>query len=138
MWVQQTVCRLLARNVGSLAATVSLTLRLLAPNASRKCPLFAGLSATVCKPLHLLILSEHSVQSRWVQKEVETAFEKEGKEDRIVLFPLRIDEAVMQSTVGWAADIRRQRHIGDFRQWKDHDAYQKAFQRLLRDLEAAI
>jgi uncharacterized protein YjbI with pentapeptide repeats len=86
----------------------------------------------------LLILSEHSVKSRWVQKEVETAFEKEGKENRMVLFPVRTDEAVMQSEVGWAADIRRQRHIGDFRQWKDHDTYQKAFQRLLRDLKANI
>jgi uncharacterized protein YjbI with pentapeptide repeats len=86
----------------------------------------------------LLILSEHSVTSRWVQKEVETAFEKEGKENRIVLFPIRIDEAVMQSAVGWAADIRRQRYIGDFRQWKDHDVYQRAFQRLLRDLKAEI
>jgi predicted ATPase with chaperone activity len=86
----------------------------------------------------LLILSDHSVRSRWVQKKVETAFEKESQADRIVLFPIRIDEAVMQSAVGWAADIRRQRHIGDFRQWKDHDAYQKAFQRLLRDLKADI
>jgi hypothetical protein len=86
----------------------------------------------------LLILSEHSVQSRWVQKEVETAFEKESKENRIVLFPIRIDDAVMQSAVGWAADIRRQRHIGDFRQWKDHDAYQHALNRLLRDLKAEI
>ena len=86
----------------------------------------------------LLILSEYSVKSRWVQKEVETAFEKEGKENRVVLFPVRIDEAVMQSAVGWAADIRRQRHIGDFRLWKDHDIYQKAFQRLLRDLKADI
>jgi hypothetical protein len=83
----------------------------------------------------LLILSEHSVQSRWVQKEVETAFEKEGKENRIMLFPVRIDEAVMHSAVAWAADIRRQRHIGDFQQWKDHDAYQKAFQRLLHALK---
>jgi hypothetical protein len=86
----------------------------------------------------LLVLSEHSVKSRWVQKEVETAFEKEGKENRIALFPLRIDEAVMHSAVGWAADIRRQRHIGDFRQWNDHDAYQRAFSRLLRDLKADI
>jgi hypothetical protein len=44
----------------------------------------------------------------------------------------------MQSAVGWAADIRRMRHIGDFQQWKDHDAYQKALQRLLRDLKADI
>jgi hypothetical protein len=86
----------------------------------------------------LLILSECSVKSRWVQKEVETAFEKEVNENRTVLFPIRIDESVMHSTVGWAADIRRQRHIGDFREWRDHDAYQKAFQRLLRDLKANI
>lgn len=26
--------------------------------------------------------------------------------------------------------------IGDFRSWKDHDAYQEAFTRLLRDLKA--
>lgn len=86
----------------------------------------------------LLILSESSVKSRWVQKEVETAFEKEGTENRIVLFPIRIDEAVIHSEVGWAADIRRQRHIGDFRHWKDHGAYQQAFGRLLRDLKTDI
>jgi len=37
---------------------------------------------------------------------------------------------------GWAADIRRTRHIGDFTQWQDHDVYQQAFDRLLRDLKA--
>jgi hypothetical protein len=85
-----------------------------------------------------LILSDHSVRSHWDQKEVETASEKEGKENRIVLFPIRIDEAVMESKVSWAAHIRRQRHIGDFQRWEDHDAYQEAFQRLLRDLKADI
>jgi hypothetical protein len=29
---------------------------------------------------------------------------------------------------------RRYRHIGDFTRWKEHDAYQKALDRLLRDL----
>ena len=82
----------------------------------------------------LLILSEHSIKSRWVQKEVETAFEKEEKGQRLVLFPIRLDDAVMQIDVGWVADIRRQRHIGDFTQWKARDAYRQAFARLLRDL----
>jgi hypothetical protein len=53
MWVQRAVCRLVARNVGSLAAIVSQTCSLLAPNVSRKSPLFAGSDATVCKPLQL-------------------------------------------------------------------------------------
>ena len=35
-----------------------------------------------------------------------------------------------------AADIRRTRHIGDFTNWEDHDAYQKPFERLLRDPRA--
>jgi hypothetical protein len=32
------------------------------------------------------------------------------------------------------ADIKRTYHIGDFTRWKEHDAYQKALDRLLRDL----
>jgi hypothetical protein len=83
----------------------------------------------------LLVLSEHSVNSKWVEKEVETAFDKETA-DHTVLFPIRLDDAVMQTDRAWAADIRRTRHIGDFANWKDHDAYQKAFERLLRDLKA--
>jgi hypothetical protein len=31
--------------------------------------------------------------------------------------------------------LRRPRHIGDFTRWKEHDAYQKALERLLRDLK---
>jgi uncharacterized protein YjbI with pentapeptide repeats len=84
----------------------------------------------------LLVLSEHSVESSWVEKEVETAFEKERQQKRHVLFPVRLDNVVMQTSTSWAADIRRMRHITDFTDWKDHDAYQKAFARLLRDLKA--
>jgi endogenous inhibitor of DNA gyrase (YacG/DUF329 family) len=72
----------------------------------------------------------------WVEKEVETAFEKERREKRTVLFPIRLDDAVMETHEAWAADIRRTRHIGDFREWKNHDSYKKAFERLLRDLKA--
>jgi uncharacterized protein YjbI with pentapeptide repeats len=84
----------------------------------------------------LLIISKHSITSAWVEKEVETALEEEKKRDEMVLFPVRLDEAVMKTDQAWAADIRRTRHIGDFSRWKDHDAYQQAFERLLRDLKA--
>jgi TIR domain/Pentapeptide repeats (8 copies) len=85
----------------------------------------------------MVLLSENSVSSPWVEKEVETAFEKERREKRTVLFPIRLDDAVIETGEAWAADIRRTRHIGDFRNWKDHDSYKKAFDRLLRDLESA-
>ena len=75
-----------------------------------------------------------SVNSTWVEKEVETAFEKERESKETVLFPIRLDDSVMAMKKGWPADIRLTRHIGDFTKWKDHDSYQKAFKRLLRDL----
>jgi hypothetical protein len=84
----------------------------------------------------MVVLSANSIGSEWVEKEVETAFEKERKQKTTVLFPIRLDDEVMKTDQAWAADIRRTRHIGDFTKWKDHDPYQKAFDRLLRDLKA--
>ena len=84
----------------------------------------------------LIILSENSLNSEWVESEVERAFEEERKRKQTVLFPVRLDEAVMETNQPWAAEIRRTRHIGDFSRWRDHDAYQAAFERLLRDLKA--
>lgn len=84
----------------------------------------------------LLIVSENSVNSRWVETEVEAAFEKEDQQKRLVLFPIRLDDAVEKTNEAWAADIRRTRHIGDFCDWKNHDDYIRAFTRLLRDLKA--
>jgi len=84
----------------------------------------------------LLILSKHSVESQWVEQEVEGALEKERKQNRTILFPIRIDDAVMKAEAGWAAYIKRTRNIGDFRKWKDHDRYRKDLDRLLRDLKA--
>jgi len=85
----------------------------------------------------LVVLSEYSVASPWVENEVMAALEKENKQPgKIVLFPIKLDETVMEANIPWAASMRRSRHIGDFRQWKSHDDYQKAFERLLRALKA--
>src|SRR5450759_322894 len=51
-----------------------------------------------------------------------------------LLFPVRLDDTIMDAGEAWAASIRRQRQIGDFRAWKDHDSYWKGLERLLRDL----
>jgi TIR domain len=84
----------------------------------------------------LLVLSEHSVSSKWVEFEVEAAMDREQEGKPPVLFPVRLDNTVMESTTAWAAHIKRTRHIGDFTRWKNHDDYQKAFTGLLRDLKA--
>jgi uncharacterized protein YjbI with pentapeptide repeats len=82
----------------------------------------------------VLILSEHSIRSGWVKDEVTAAFEEERKREQRVVFPLRLDDAVMKTAEAWAAKLRA-RNIGDFLRWKDHDAYKKSFERVLRDLK---
>ena len=83
----------------------------------------------------LVVLSENSIRSDWVANEVEMALEEEKRRGKTVLFPIRLDDAVMDTRESWAAMVRRNRHIGDFRNWKNHDDFQKAFERLLRDLQ---
>jgi TIR domain/Pentapeptide repeats (8 copies) len=86
----------------------------------------------------LLVLSEHSIKSQWVEQEVETALSRERAQGRIVLFPIRLDDAIMNMNMGWPSLIKNTRHIGDFRGWNDHNTYQKAFLRLVRDLKAEV
>jgi hypothetical protein len=70
----------------------------------------------------------------WVEGEVEKAFDEERQRGGVVLFPVRLDDTVLTTNEAWAAKLRRSRNIGDFRAWKDHDAYQRTLERLLRDL----
>ena len=81
----------------------------------------------------LLILSANSIASAWVEAEAEAAFDKEVG-DKLRMFPIRLDDMVMQTDTAWAAHIRRTRYIGDFQQWQDAVAYERSLRRLLRDL----
>ena len=83
----------------------------------------------------LVVLSQHSVNSTWVEREIMAAPEKELTYNKLVLFPIKLDEQIMQTTLPWATEIRTGHSIGDFTRWKDDTAYQQAFSRLLRDLK---
>jgi hypothetical protein len=85
----------------------------------------------------LIVLSQSSISSGWVESEVESALEQERRKNAIVLFPIRLDDEVTRTQKGWVADIRRGRHVGDFHNWASPKAYGEAFQRLLRDLRGA-
>jgi TIR domain/Pentapeptide repeats (8 copies) len=84
----------------------------------------------------LLVLSEHSVNSQWVEQEVETALRREREQNAAVLFPVRLDDAVFSVNGGWPALVTNTRNIGDFRKWKEHDMFQETLARLLRDLKS--
>jgi uncharacterized protein YjbI with pentapeptide repeats len=92
----------------------------------------------------LLILSEHSITSEWVKTEIGNARQREVKEKRQMLFPISL--VPFEKVKEWrafdadtgkdSAREIREYFIPDFSNWKDHDSYQQAFQRLLRDLRA--
>jgi hypothetical protein len=91
----------------------------------------------------LLVLSEASMGSEWVQREIRRAREQEEAEKRRKLFPIRLVpiEAIKawecvdpRTAQDYAAEVLRY-HIPDFSGWKDHDAFEAAFGRLIRDLK---
>jgi uncharacterized protein YjbI with pentapeptide repeats len=92
----------------------------------------------------LLILSQHSMNSNWVKTEIANARDREDRDKKQMLFPITL--AAMEDVKQWklfdadrgidSAREIREYFIPDFSNWKDHDSYQQAFQRLVKDLKA--
>ena len=91
----------------------------------------------------LLILSPASMNSEWVKTEISKARKREVRDGKRVLFPIRLcpfetlrDWECFDSDAGkHSAREIREYFIPDFSNWKDHDAYMLAFNRLLKDLQ---
>jgi hypothetical protein len=73
----------------------------------------------------------------WAEDEVTKASAEERIRKQLVLFLIRLDDAVMKTPEPWARKLRDNRNIGDFRKWKDHYACEMALERVLRDLKMA-
>jgi hypothetical protein len=94
----------------------------------------------------LLVLSDHSMGSEWVRTELRKAFKIERREGKRKLFPVRLvgfdalrDWECFDADHGKDLAVEvREYFIPDFSNWKDHDAFEKSFARLLRDLKADI
>jgi uncharacterized protein YjbI with pentapeptide repeats len=92
----------------------------------------------------LLILSAESMSSEWVKTEIAKARKRELREKRQALFPVRLvpfeairDWECFDADTGKdSAREIREYFIPDFSEWKEHDKYKKAFERLLGDLKA--
>jgi hypothetical protein len=84
------------------------------------------------------------MESKWVKTEIANARAREERENRRMLFPVRlVDFETLHDWKCFDADTGtdsareiREYFIPDFSKWKDHDSYQKAFDRLLKDLKA--
>ena len=84
------------------------------------------------------------MESEWVKTEIAKARKRELREERRVLFPMRlVDFDSLRDWECFDADTGkdsareiREYFIPDFSNWKQHDSYQQAFESLLRDLKA--
>lgn len=54
----------------------------------------------------MVILSQNSIESAWVEEEVEAALKKERAQNDLVLFPVRLDDTVMNTGQAWAASLK--------------------------------
>jgi hypothetical protein len=92
----------------------------------------------------LLVLSPNSIDSRWVRDEVRRARKAEVRDGVRKLFPIRL--MIYEALGSWEsfyadlgedlAEEVREYFIPDFTNWKEHDAFEGAVARLLRDLQA--
>ena len=92
----------------------------------------------------LLVLSDHSLHAKWVINELRRGRTAELAQNRRKLFPIRLMD--MRSIEQWecydresetdlAAELRAY-YIPDFSNWKEHDAFEDAFRKLLNALKA--
>jgi len=92
----------------------------------------------------LIVLSEASLQSEWVMTELRRARKAECQSGKRKLFPVRlVDFETLRDWECFDADSGtdlavelREYFIPDFSNWKDHDSFEAAFSRLLKDLRA--
>jgi hypothetical protein len=87
-------------------------------------------------PTVLLILSEHSIKSDWVEHEVRTARELEKEMGRDTLCPVMLDDSWKNSP--WPKRVMEQvmeYNILDFSAWKDDSQFGNTFNKLINGLE---
>ena len=80
----------------------------------------------------VVVLSEASLASDWVEAEVERALAKERETGRTVLFPVRIDDAIWQTDTAWALHIKDRVNIGDMTAWESKAGFASAFDSMLK------
>jgi len=76
----------------------------------------------------------HAIESRWIEREVDTPLYQEIQRGQDVPFPIRLDNAVLESYASWATQLQHH-HIGNFTSWQDETAYRQAFTTLLQHLK---
>lgn len=85
----------------------------------------------------ILVCSENSLRSEPVLRELERTLQREEREHKRILFPIRIDDYVLNR---WKhhrkADVVRY-YIGDFKDWQNPASYQESLDKLIENLKSS-
>lgn len=101
-------------------------------NATWGEPVWGEIDAAVKKYDKLVVVcSGNSLRSGPVLREVERALQREDREKRSVLFPIRIDDYLFDEWNHPRKPDVVKIVAGDFREWKNVPAYEKAVERLV-------
>lgn len=92
----------------------------------------------------VLVLSPHSMNSEWVQKEIFNARKRERAEGKAILCPIRLCD--WKKIEAWSchygsdpkdlADEVREYYIPDFSKWKNHDTFGTEIEKLIEALKS--
>ena len=83
----------------------------------------------------LVVLSKFSIESAWIQKELQAALAEERNQNRPVLFPLRLANSGMDTEKKWLANLQQTHQTYDFTAWENWEAYYNQFYLLVDDLK---
>lgn len=99
----------------------------------------------------VLLCSRQAIYRPQVVREILQAIQVERETGQQKFFPVRLDDQILSAKMledarekvrsgewseNWVYEVRKYQ-IADFTNWKDHGAYQKALDNLLRDLKRA-
>jgi len=87
-------------------------------------------------PIELLVLSENSIKSDWVEHEARKARDLEKELDRDILCPIALDDSWRHNK--WPEHLREQimeYNVLDFSKWKDEQEFGKMFRKLIDGLD---
>jgi hypothetical protein len=83
----------------------------------------------------LLVMSENSLESDWLENEIFAAFEKEEQTGEMILLPIMLDDSVKYSEKPWVAKVRRSRQVYDFSLWQDEETFKEMLGALTEELK---
>jgi uncharacterized protein YjbI with pentapeptide repeats len=84
----------------------------------------------------IVVISKHSIDSRWVENEIQLALDAERKSQKRILFPICSDSSAAPKNASLISQIGKTYQTFDFTNWQDPGFYQKAVEQLLEELKS--